>query len=116
MKNININGRIFTGVHNTENGEVSGQTRFHYFQDGRMIWADYGGGEVVSGHLIGTIDDEGGLEFSYHHLNKDLQIKSGYCRSTPEQLPDGRLRFHESWRWTSGDKSSGTSIIEEVLQ
>jgi hypothetical protein len=39
---------------------------------------------------------------------------TGTCISTPEILPDGRLRLHESWRWTSGDGSSGESAIEEV--
>ncbi len=38
----------------------------------------------------------------------------GTCLSTPEPLPDGRLRFKERWQWLSGDMSSGCSEIEEV--
>ena len=31
-----------------------------------------------------------------------------------ELLPDGRIRLHEKWQWTSGDLSSGESVIEEI--
>jgi len=39
---------------------------------------------------------------------------TGICTSTPEILPDGKIRLHEKWRWTSGDLSEGESVIEEV--
>jgi hypothetical protein len=29
-------------------------------------------------------------------------------------MENGKLRMHESWQWTSGDFSSGNSIIEEI--
>jgi hypothetical protein len=38
----------------------------------------------------------------------------GTCRSTPERLSDGRLRFTARWQWLTGDLSSGSSAIEEV--
>ena len=25
-----------------------------------------------------------------------------------------KIRLHENWKWTSGDKSEGNSIIEEI--
>ncbi len=50
----------------------------------------------------------------YQHVNRDGELMTGHCRSTPELLPDGRLRLHESWQWTSGDGSRGESIIEEI--
>ena len=50
----------------------------------------------------------------YHHVNAAGELMTGVCRSTPELLPDGRVRLHERWQWTSGDGSSGESVIEEV--
>jgi hypothetical protein len=50
----------------------------------------------------------------YQHVNKQNELMTGRCHSVPERLPDGRLRMHESWQWTSGDNSSGESVIEEV--
>ena len=51
---------------------------------------------------------------SYHQINIEGQIMTGLCKSTPEILPDGRIRLYEDWRWTSGDKSKGKSVLEEV--
>jgi len=39
---------------------------------------------------------------------------TGICKSKPEILPNGKIRLHERWQWTSGDLSLGQSIIEEL--
>ena len=55
---LNLDDKKFVAVENTANGEVSSQTEFHYHQQGKMIWAEYGGGEILKGFLIGKwIDD-----------------------------------------------------------
>lgn len=115
INKINLDERVFRAVSNSDNGEVSGETRFYYKQKDNVVTARYVGGEVRSGHLIALIDDEGQLNMRYHHVNTSGEIMLGQCRSTPELLSDGRLRFHESWQWLCDDKSEGTSIIEEVF-
>jgi len=50
---MNYDNRIFRGKTNSDNGEVSESTRFHYHQSGDQIWAEYSGGDVVKGHLQG---------------------------------------------------------------
>jgi hypothetical protein len=50
----------------------------------------------------------------YHQVNDKDELMTGICISRPEILADGKIRLHESWEWTSGDKSTGKSIIEEV--
>jgi hypothetical protein len=113
-KRISYNEKYFVSVSNTENGEVSDKTRFHYRQDNDIVWAEYSGGEIVKGFLIGKADEKGRLEFAYQHINTRTEIRIGTCLSLPEQLPDGRLRLVESWKWLNGDESTGSSIIEEV--
>jgi hypothetical protein len=56
------------------------------------------------------------LDARYQHVNTSGELMTGQCKSTPEVLPDGRLRLHESWRWTSGDMSEGRSVVEEVAR
>ena len=51
---LNLDNKKFIAVENTANGEVSSQTEFHYHQQGKMIWAEYGGGEILKGFLIGN--------------------------------------------------------------
>ncbi|HEX8141346.1 MAG TPA: hypothetical protein VF553_02045 [Pyrinomonadaceae bacterium] len=114
MKGINYNGRFFAPVANTENGEVDSSTLFHYYQEGEIVWATYEGGDVRFGTLIAKVDEAGCLDMRYSHVNRDGQLMTGRCKSVPELLPDGRLRLRENWQWTSGDCSSGESIVEEV--
>jgi hypothetical protein len=71
---------------------------------------------VVGGAMIATVLADGRLDMRYHHLNDKGDFMLSTCLSTPERLPDGRLRFKEQWQWLSGDMSSGSSEIEEVLQ
>jgi hypothetical protein len=112
----NLEGKIFRSVSNTDNGEVRADTRFHYRQSGDIVTADYSGGGILVGHLIARVLAGGQLDMRYHHLNDRGDFMLGKCLSTPQRLPDGRLRFSEQWQWLSGDMSSGSSEIEEVLR
>ena len=111
---INYNNKKFRPVSNTANGEISSQTLFHYKQEGNILTAEYGGGQIVNGHLIGLVDDEGTIDMRYHQVNAQGELMTGKCRSTPEILSNGKIRLSESWEWTSGDFSKGESVIEEV--
>ena len=111
---IDYGGRVFASVANTANGDVGGETVFHYHQDGDLVWADYAGGAVRKGHLLGTVGDDGALAFTYHHMRTDGRAMTGECRSTLTVLADGRYRLEEDWRWTCGDGSRGRSTIEET--
>lgn len=111
---FDLNNRKFSSVANTENGDVSSQTVFHYRQEGELVWADYSGGNIRRGNLIARWTGEDVLEMRYQHVSTDNGFKTGRCLSRPETLADGRLRMHETWQWTSGDHSSGTSVIEEI--
>ncbi len=115
MPTLNYDGRKFRSVNNTPNGEVDAQTIFHYYQRDNIVWATYQGGSIQWGTLIAKVDDAGCLDMRYQHINTSGEIMTGICASTPEILPGGRIRLHETWQWTSGDKSSGQSIVEEIL-
>ena len=112
-----LQGRRFVAVDNAS-GEVGTDTVFIYDEDAAAgsVWADYAGGAVVRGHLVGTRTSSGDadtLDFRYVQLRRDGTTSSGRCRSVVEVLPDGRLRLHETWAWESRD-GSGTSTIEEL--
>lgn len=110
------NGKTFRPASNTFNGEVGSDTRFHYHQDGNIVWAEYSGGSIIRGTLIATVSEDNSLDMRYQHVNKEGELMTGRCKSRPEVLEDERLRLYEKWKWTSGDMSEGESIIEEVKQ
>lgn len=110
---INYDGKIFRPVSNTENSETSSETVFHYKQNDNALTSEYSGGKIKYGHLMGLVDLEGNIEMSYHQINDKNELMTGICKSKPEILGNGKIRLHESWEWTSGDKSKGQSVIEE---
>lgn len=111
---MNYHNKKFRPVSNTENGETSAETLFHYQQEGNILTCTYSGGQIVSGQLLGLVDEDGNIDMRYHQVNQKGELMTGVCESKPEILPDGRIRLHESWRWTSGDGSKGNSVLEEI--
>lgn len=107
-------GKFFIPKMNSENGEVDNQTVFQYHQKENLLWADYAGGEIVKGHLTGTVAQNGELDFYYHHINEHQQVRVGVCHSVPHMLENGKVELAEEWQWLNGDCSKGTSILIEA--
>jgi len=110
---INYNNKSFRPISNSENGETSNETVFHYKQTGNILSSEYSGGKIKYGHLIGLVDANGTIEMRYHQVNDKDELMTGICFSKPEILANGKIRLYESWEWTSGDQSKGESIIDE---
>ena len=111
---MNYHNKKFKPVSNTDNGEISAETIFEYRQQGNMLISTYRGGQIKEGHLIGLVDKDGSIEMRYHQVNLKGELMTGICSSKPEMLENGKIRLHETWEWTSGDKSKGNSILEEI--
>ncbi len=110
---INYNNKFFKPVQNTENGETSDETVFHYKQSGNILTSAYSGGKIKTGHLVGLVKQDGSIDMRYHQINNCDELMTGICHSTPEVMSNGKLRLHEAWQWTSGDQSKGNSVLEE---
>lgn len=111
-EDISLDGRTLVGVANTDAGEVSGDTRFEFEQEGKRIYAHYSGGEIVDGHLVGTYDGSE-WDIRYTQINSNQETASGHSVGTVELLDDGRVRVEDEWEWESQD-GSGVSILEEI--
>jgi hypothetical protein len=111
---MNYNNKKFRPVSNSENGEVSSEMIFQYKQTGQILTCNYQGTKILKGHLIGLVDDVGNISMRYHQINQNGELMTGTCNSRPELLKNGKIRLNEEWQWTSGDKSKGKSILEEI--
>lgn len=107
-------GRLFRVVSVTGQSDTSSETIFQYSQKDNIVTAEYSGGNIRFGHLIGVINSEGNFSARYHHVTDGGTLMTGICETRHEMLEGNKMRLHESWQWTSGDKSSGTSILEEI--
>ena len=97
-----------------EAGHVPGQPTAVglYHSRGAEMWAEYAGGKVRAGRIVGTTRPDGTIDGAYCHVFLDGQTVAGILESVPERLPDGRIRLHEHWRRADG--SSGVSVIEQI--
>ena len=111
---IRYGGRLFRPVQTSETSQTTDETIFKYEQVGDLVTATYSGGDIRYGQLIGKVGEDGTLDMRYHHMDREGNIRTGHCHTTPEELPSGKLRLHERWRWTCGDESEGASILEEI--
>jgi hypothetical protein len=110
---LSYNGKTFKPVKTSGNSETTSETVFEYKQNGTILTSNYSGGNIEQGHLIGIVSEDGTIDMRYHQVNQNGILMTGICVSKPEILPNGKIRLHEKWKWTSGDKSEGESIIEE---
>ena len=112
---INYHNRVFKSAGSSENGEVNGETIFRYQQTEDIVTATYAGAAIRLGLLLARTAAHGQLNMRYQHVNECGNLMTGTCHTVPEVLPDGRLRLHETWQWTSGDFSGGQSVLEETI-
>jgi hypothetical protein len=103
----NYDGRIFRPVGNPPDAPTG-----RYHQNGRLIWAEFGGGRLHLGRLVGTCDADGTIDASYCQLAVDGAVVAGRVISVPSWDADGTLTLTENWRRLDG--SAGISVIEEV--
>jgi hypothetical protein len=85
-----------------------------YRQRGDLVWADFAGGGVRRGSLTGLRRPDDTIDFTYTMVRTDGAVLAGRCRSTPEVLPDGRVRLHEQWERYGRHAATGTSELEEI--
>lgn len=109
-----LDGLVLAPVTDQAPGQVGTGTRFTYHEKDGEIWAEYAGGDIVRGYLVGTRRGDR-LDFRYVQLKHDGGTSCGHCVSTVGELPDGRVRLTETWEWES-QAGSGTSVVEQVAQ
>ena len=65
-----LDGLVLAPVADQAPGQVGTRTRFTYHEEDGEIWAEYAGGDVVRGHLVGTREGDR-LDFRYVQLKTD---------------------------------------------
>ena len=111
---MDLNNKTFRALSNSENGHVSSDTLFNYSQEGNHIWAEYSGGEILRGSLMGIITNDSSFQSNYLHLTCDGRLMTGTCTTKIIQNPEGKLVLDEVWQWTCEDHSTGTSQLVEI--
>lgn len=92
--------------------EVNEETIFHFRQKGDIAHADYAGGGVRFGKLLGIVSGAA-MAHRYIQINQRGEFQSGRSTVAIEQTTGGKLRLIDSWTWEDG-RGSGRCIFEEA--
>lgn len=111
-KEINFKSKEFKLLDNSAKGQVDAQTRFIYDQDEDLVTADYFGGSVKYGKIIGLLEGEK-LKMRYSCLTMDKILKSGRAEADISYTLDGKMKLHLKWSWFDS-ADSGTSTYIEI--
>lgn len=111
---IDYNNKKFRPIESSEYAEVDKITIFHYRHEANVLTSEYSGGDIIKGHPIGLVDENGQMELRYHQVNSKGALMTGICHTVPEIGTDGKITLYENWEWTSGDRSKGRSVLVEL--
>ncbi len=114
MSNVrmNIDGMIMNAVETDENGVIGVDTIFKFRQTGEYVSAEYTGGKIRKGYLVG-INSGTTLVFRYCQLETDGTLDGGESTCSLEIGDNGLVRIVENFEWTSR-LGGGKNIIQEL--
>lgn len=108
---LQLNGVRMRAVKTDQHGVVNKDTQFLFSLDRDVVTAEYSGGSVVQGFLVGRCCGSS-LEFSYCQMHDNGNVTGGRAHAEIATTADGRLRMVE--HFTFDDGSSGVNILEQV--
>ena len=110
---FNLEGKTFRVLRNDGPGaDVTTDTRFHFHQQGDIVHAEYSGGRVKLGKLLGLL--EGGvMRHHYLQINDRNEFHSGRSNDEIRLTAQGKIQLVDTWKWES-KQGSGVCILEEI--
>ncbi len=113
---INYDNKVFITLSNSANKDVNNETFFHYHQSGKIINAEYFGGDIKTGFLTGIVHKDSSVDLKFHHINQKNELVTGISHITPQLMIDGKVMLTEKWKWTCKNYSFGESVLQEVTE
>lgn len=110
---IDLNGKHFSPIQNSEHGRVTSETKFIFQQIGTDFTAQYMGANVTDGHIIGKFTDIHSGELIYHSRSSDGKLEAGDAIAAFKKNEDGLIEIEMQWTWLNHSKKSGTSYYLE---
>ena len=109
---ISLEGRTMHASKTAPGGVVNADTIFRFQQTGDMVTAEYAGGGIRRGSLVGLLSN-GELHFRYAQLQDDGRLDGGESHCEVEIDESGRVSIVEHYEWGSRS-GAGTNVISEL--
>lgn len=109
MNSRSLDGRTFRPAGGRPG---SGEVRFEFHEEDGLVWAEYQGGPVEVGVIVG-VRDGADLELRYLQQREDGERERGYSLNRLERHDDGRIRIREEVAVDSR-ASETTAVLDEI--
>lgn len=109
---FSLDGKQMRVVSTAENGVVNKETLFTFSQNNDLVSAQYSGGQVRLGYLVGVLSSNK-LHFRYAQVDNAGNLDGGSSVCDLEIMNDGKIRLLEHFSWETRE-GVGTNIFEEV--
>ncbi len=110
---IDFKGKTFKLVENSENGTVNNETIFKYDQNDNIVTADYSGGTIKYGKIIGVINDDR-LDLLYQCITTEDELKAGKAQASISFNEQGKMKLKLDWQWLNDKAQKGISEYIEI--
>lgn len=111
QKAINLHGLIMNAVETDPCGVISSETIFEFEQIDTFVTAQYKGGKIRQGYLVGNLSVNK-LDFRYCQIQVDGTLDSGSSQCDV-LLSDGLVQINEYFSWESRE-GQGRNVIQEM--
>ncbi len=111
---MNLEGKTFRAVSNSENGSINGDTEIRFSADGAFVVGSYSGGTVVTGHVLGKRLSDDEMDLLYQGGTLEGAIQAGKAHAVFKVDQQGHMYMYLDWQWLTGDKSKGRSAWKLV--
>ncbi len=95
-----------------ENGVIGIDTVFTFRESGEFVSAEYSGGQVIQGYLVG-VRTASVFSFRYCQFDSLGNLDGGESHCDIEVAGDGRIRIVERFEWASRP-GGGENVLEEI--
>jgi len=110
---INLDGKRFSPVANSDAGRVASDAVFIFSQIGTAFTAEYSGEGFTDGHLIGNFISDDMADLVYHCRASNGDLEAGQARAKFSRADDNKLTIAMDWQWLNGSQQSGQSYYKE---
>jgi len=111
---ISLDGIKMNVIKTAENGVVNHETIFQFLQKDGVVSAEYQGGKIRKGFLVGKISAQNQLEFSYCQMQLDGKLDNGVSTCQLSKNENGKITLTEHFEWKSRPGEFGTNVFQEL--
>jgi len=112
---MSLDGIYCTGRTAPAGFPISELTVFSFRQKDETVWAEYQGGGIEKGMLLGSLTGAS-LKGTWQHRTTDGDLYTGTFSIAMSRDPSGRLLLDGSWIGTAGKSPSHIVLFEEVSE